>query len=1145
MNKTFKTIWNDARRSYIVTNEAQKSHGKPSKSAVALAVVATAFLSMGAANAAYVDPGFVATSASNLSSAVASWETDEYKADWGLTAMNASKAYALGFHGQDLAVGVMDSGALLQKHPDLAGNRFHASEADSHYGSTGERYPQQSESQGHGDYSPAKPATESGKIDGNWIMGTNDSHGTHVTGTVGGNRDGSEFHGVSWGSDVWVGNTGGTDNTNYGPFQDYKFFNSVWSALAQDLIEANGAERGGVINNSFGTNTRIVDNGTKGADGGSTGVHFPTDTVAQTEYEFFLFNNRYINKENAGKDVTDWSYSFVDAAWQAVKGTKVVQVFTTGNRDFANPFYRPLYPYFNPEAEKNWVAVAGMKQDGNGGYTLYDTFNEAGNAKWWTVAAPGSNIYSSKVDTATGEPLWGNSSGTSMAAPHVTGAMAVLMSRYPDMDATQIRDVLFTTASHTNPDGTVYEGWTAKEGEVDVRYGWGMPDLDKGMYGLGQLFGSFNYNMANSKLDVWSNDISQVAWDQRLTEEAKYKAVAEKWQKMSDEDKLTMKGLSAEEKALIGDWSEYKLVEKDGKQYFDTDVDIVGLTDAEELVSVDDAIKWKDAYIQERLDFIADHAADAKASLTKAGEGTLVLLGKNSYKGDTVVEGGKLLAFSESIGNRVVNVNGGSFGVLSSYNDTFTMTGVNHSEATDADKLTINLNGGKLFVDAGSNVNVKTVSGITGAESVEVGLASAGTDTLAAAYKGEETISGSITADDASFANLKDQKLTALETDSAFFKVSDKSTVSEDGKTLGVSVESNGKTIADFATSKNGMAIATALENGPANDFMGSVLAMDEAAVKDTLSALSDDMYSTARNAFTVNSLTVSRTVVEQARSYGEGRAEEFANGQGRIWLTGVGQWMNADGVSSSMDVDFAAGIVGAEWIATENTKFGAYFGYGKTKYRGNTGKIDGDDLHYGIYGMSDIGSVSLTYGVGYTTEDRDSSRQLWGAQNSHSEDATALQVFAEAAYNDLYVGTVNVAPYFGYSWLRIETDGFTESAQGTNFRMQDTEDDVHVATVGARVTAPVMVGKMPVALKADVGYSRFFGDTESVTRMQLGNGGAIASIEGEELEGQVNFGLGVTAQIGKRATLGVSYTGAYGSDTDTHGIGANLRFNF
>ena len=285
--------------------------------------------------------------------------------------------------------------------------------------------------------------------------------------------------------------------------------------------------------------------------------------------------------------------------------------------------------------------------------------------------------------------------------------------------------------------------------------------------------------------------------------------------------------------------------------------------------------------------------------------------------------------------------------------------------------------------------------------------------------------------------------------------------------------------------------------------------------------------------------------MIEQARSYGEGRAAEFENGRGRIWAAGVGQWMNADGASSSLNVDFGAGFVGAEWVATENTKIGAYFGYGTTKYEGASGKIDGDDLHYGIYGMSDIGPVGLTYGIGYTTEDRDSIRTFAGTPNVHSEDATALQVFAEVAYNDFYLGSVNIAPYFGYEWMRIETDGFSEAAMGHDFRMGDVEDDLQVATIGARVTAPVMVGKMPVAFKADVGYSRFFGDTESVTSMQLGNGGAIASIEGEELEGQVNFGLGVTAQIGKRATVGINYTGAYGSDTDTHGIGAALRVNF
>ena len=95
MNKTFKTLWNDVRRCFIVANEAQKSHGKPSKSAVVAVAVAAAFGAT-AASAAYVEPGFVAQNSAQLEQAKQSWETDEYKADWGLGAMNASTAYALG-----------------------------------------------------------------------------------------------------------------------------------------------------------------------------------------------------------------------------------------------------------------------------------------------------------------------------------------------------------------------------------------------------------------------------------------------------------------------------------------------------------------------------------------------------------------------------------------------------------------------------------------------------------------------------------------------------------------------------------------------------------------------------------------------------------------------------------------------------------------------------------------------------------------------------------------------------------------------------------------------------------------------------------------------------------------------------------------
>ena len=108
-----------------------------------------------------------------------------------------------------------------------------------------------------------------------------------------------------------------------------------------------------------------------------------------------------------------------------------------------------------------------------------------------------------------------------MAAPFVSGAFAVLASRYQDMSALQVREVLLTTATHKNTDGTDMEGWAnvsgdaPAEGEVSDRMGWGVPDLEKGMYGLGQLSGKFEYNLKAGNLDVWSNDISQIALDQR------------------------------------------------------------------------------------------------------------------------------------------------------------------------------------------------------------------------------------------------------------------------------------------------------------------------------------------------------------------------------------------------------------------------------------------------------------------------------------------------------------------------------------------------------------------------------------------------------------------------------------------------------
>lgn len=948
-----------------------------------------------------------------------------------------------------------------------------------------------------------------------------------MTGTVGGNRDGSEFHGVAWGSNIIVGNTGATDDNNYGPFQDYQYFKAAWGDLADKVAKANG-KRGGVINNSWGTNTRVVDQKDKGHDGYNTGVHLNVNTEAETDYEFMLFAKRYGSFDTVPNNGIVDNNSFVYAAYEAVKDRNIVQIMTTGNRDMKNPYYRALYPLYNPAAEKHWIAVAGLKQGSKAGsYELIKNFNEAGQGKWWTVAAPGNGIYSSTTDDH-GNPGYASWGGTSMAAPHVAGAMGVLMSRYDQMNALQVRDVMFTTANHKNADGSNMEGWTdvngtvRKDGEVSDRMGWGVPDLDKGMYGPGQFLGKFEYNMAKDSLDVWSNDISNVALDQRKAEDDAWMTATKNGTELAYGDIITGKDFVVKD----GDG---EVTESDRTSH------IVGEHEKATLLA---------AYA-ERAQAIKDKRANGyKGTLVKQGEGTLIMTGNNSYAGTTTVEGGTLLAFAESIGtdNKVTVKTGGTFGVLSSYNDQFTMKGHLYSKEATTNTLEIDLSqGGKLYVDAGSNVKVQKVT-FGSNKVISVGLAGADTETLVKAWNSKEAaVTGSFEVTDGQ--NVFDSVTTKnMDVKSVFFKLG-QTTVGD--KKIDVKMEKNADvTFEQFASTANEQKIAAAIE-ASGNKLTGEILsAKTENEIRDTYRALDDDFYATARNALVVNATAVSRTVMDQARGMGEGRSAEVDNGRARIWAAGIGHWGEAEGTKNTMDVDFRTGFLGAEALVLDNTKFGAFFGYGTTDYKSGLNKIDGEDKHFGVYGLTDIGNVTMTYGVAYTDEDRDTVRVMNTNGNQHSENASVLQGFVEGAYNfDLSVA--KVSPYVGFTWARVETDAVTDHMDTNSYKTDEIKDDIQIATLGVRTSVPFAMGNMPVALTADLGWSHYFGDTEGLVNVQMGEGGKFAAIEGSELKDQANLGLGIVGQVAKHATVGVSYSGSWGSDINTHGIFANVRFNF
>ena len=1117
MNRVFKTKWSVAHQGYVVTDEHHASKTKANKSVVALAVASMMMLA-GSASAAYFEPGFLATSSGDVTASQKSWETQEYNNAWGLKSMNASSAYALGYHGQGVKLGVMDSGALLS-HPDFAGGRLSATHVKGEYSQTGDRYPQNGP---NGKDTGHYEAGESFDVTGDFMLGKNDSHGTKVSGTMGSDRNGVGSHGVAWGAEIISGNTGGSDSTNYGPFLDYKFFKDGYDALVKSGVK--------IINNSFGTNVKQY---VIGADGkpkfepySVSGIELTT--VQDIEYEYFLFKAKYGEKK-----------SFVDAAWEAVNGKDVIQVFTNGNNNRANPYHRALYPYFNPEAEAQWIAIAGLEQKKGepDQYQIKDSFNEAGYAKYWTLAAAGANGYTTAVDPKTGKPTaaakhfedgFSSFSGTSMAAPFVSGAFGVLASRYTEMDAKQVREVLLTTANHKQADGvTDIDGWanvkgdTPKEGEVSDRMGWGVPDLKKGMYGLGQMLGKFDYNMSAGSLDVWSNDISQVALEQREREDIA-------WLKS-----VTADG-TVDGKVLASKGGDYKL---------ENDKLIAGLEDVQKIDPAK-AEEWRQAYFDKRAEVIRDKIKNGlyDGSLVKRGEGTLVMTGDNSYKGTTTVEGGKLLAFAESIGSDEVSVNGGAFGVLSAYDDQFTKKGVLTSKEADAGKLTIKVGAqGALYVDAASKVTVKAVD-LT-SKKVVVGLAGADRDTLVAAYKGTRAeVSGSFTVKEGQDV-FKDATITKDKTESAFFDVKDP-TLSADNKTINVSMtKKDDVTFATFAKGGNQQSIAQAIE-GSNNTLMSDLLTKDAATITNTYAAIDDDFYVTARNGLVMNATAMSRAVVDQAQGMGAGRTAEFDEGRAHVWATGMGLWGSADGNTASLDNDFTLGMVGAEFNVAPSTKVGAFFGYGSTKLSGAQGSIKGDDKHYGIYGLTDYGNMSFTYGLAYTDQNRDTSRIYAHEGNTHSENASVLQGFAEAGYN-FDVASAKVTPYAGLTWARVETDAVVDHALGHAFKTEGIKDDIQIATVGVRTALPFNWGTLPVSVKADAGWSHFLGDNEGAVKVQMGADGQFATIEGSDLKDQFNLGLGLVGQVSKNATVGVNYVGAWGSDIDTHGITANLRINF
>ena len=131
----------------------------------------------------------------------------------------------------------------------------------------------------------------------------------------------------------------------------------------------------------------------------------------------------------------------VDAAVRYADEKGVLMVHAAGN-DAADLASQPNFPnrrYDDGGEAQNWIEVGASGWQGAG--RLAAEFTNFG-ARQVDVFAPGVDIHTTDVKEA-----WQTSSGTSFAAPVVSGIAALIMAYYPQLTATDVRRVILESAT--------------------------------------------------------------------------------------------------------------------------------------------------------------------------------------------------------------------------------------------------------------------------------------------------------------------------------------------------------------------------------------------------------------------------------------------------------------------------------------------------------------------------------------------------------------------------------------------------------------------------------------------------------------------------------------------------------------------------
>ncbi len=946
----------------------------------------------------------------------ASWRTSEFQRDWGLARMQADQAYAAGITGQGVKVGALDSG-FDASHPEFATDRYHPVQAN-------------------GSYLNGTPFNVDGTLNPN-----NDSHGTHVVGTMGASRDGTGMHGVAYNAQIYVGNTNANDSFLFGPKPDPRYFKAVYDSLADAGVRA--------INNSWGSQ--------------------PPDVSYRTLADLHA---AYAQHWNQG--------TWLDAAAD-VSRRGVINVFSAGNSGYPNASVRSALPYFQPDLEGHWLAVSGLDQSNQ------QKYNQCGLAKYWCITTPGA-----KIDSTIPGGDYAIKSGTSMSAPHATGALALVMERYPYMSNQQALETLLTTA--TQLDGSVTDAPTE-------RVGWGVANLDRAMRGPGQLLGAFDANLGAGQRDAWSNDISDKALIQRQSEDlAEHNA----WQQTL-QDKGWQNGVAA------------------------------------------------GASQQDQTDYAVGMARDAAAanriyqgSLIKSGGGQLILSGDNTYRGATTVNGG-LLTVNGSLASAVTVNDSGTLGGSGRINALTANSGARVAPGNSIGTLSV---AGDVTLAPGSTYSVE-LSPTSSDRIVAGGTATVSGATVSLALENSQTLL-SATETRSLLGRQYDILQAAGGVQGQFAAVVPNylfigGNLDYAANAIQLNIERNATTFASVGQTPNQRSVAAAVESlGAGSSVYESLLLSPSAAsAQQAFQQLSGEIHP-ALGSVLINDSRQLRNAVGE-------RLHDTSATQNNGWIKALGAWGTTDSSHDTAGYSTSIGglLAGVDGALDEQTRIGLVTGYSDSSLSmGTHSSAKVDSYHLGAYAGHEIGAWRLSTGAAYSWHRADVKRDLQygdvSAKQKAKVDAATTQVFGEAAYR-LHLQPLALEPFANLAYVHLDTEGFKEKGDAAALKSSGDQRDALLSTLGVRAIKTFNVSaQQTLDVSGHLGWQHSLSDIDAEQHLRFASGGTPYSVESSALVRDAALvGVQASLALSRDVRVNLDYNGQLANREKSHGVGLSLNWQF